>query len=274
MRRSVLGARIRERRRQIGVTQAALASTIGISASYLNLIESNKRRIGGALLTRVAEALKLSSEDLDGAAEQRLIDALGEVAHFPDIAALDVEEGEIGDFVGRYPGWARAIAALARSERQANETARALADRLTHDPFLGETVHRMLTRISAIRSAAEILNEFQDIPRDQRLRFHNILNEESRGLTDVGEALATYFDSLETDENPLTPLDEVEALFETRQNRFAEIEVFVSDLLNQTSDASQAEDLAGATCPNGSPRSCSLSRKSARMPRGCRRAGR
>ena len=65
----LVGPKIRERRRQLGVTQAALSATLGISASYLNLIEGGKRNIGGSLLKRIADALGLAVDDLDGAAE-------------------------------------------------------------------------------------------------------------------------------------------------------------------------------------------------------------
>ncbi|MBV1903463.1 MAG: helix-turn-helix domain-containing protein, partial [Marinosulfonomonas sp.] len=47
---TLTGNRIRERRIQIGLRQSALAKAVGISASYLNLIEHNRRRIGGKLL--------------------------------------------------------------------------------------------------------------------------------------------------------------------------------------------------------------------------------
>ena len=57
MRTSLIGATLRERRRARGITQAALAAQIGISASYLNLIESDKRSIGGALLFNGAAIL-------------------------------------------------------------------------------------------------------------------------------------------------------------------------------------------------------------------------
>jgi transcriptional regulator with XRE-family HTH domain len=164
----------KEKSRVLGITQAELARRIGISASYLNLIERNKRRIAGPLLRRAAGALDLGLDELDGAAERRLLETLNEVAHLPDLQALGAEADSAGELIGRYPGWARALAALARSERAATSAARALADRLTHDPFLGETVHRMLTRIAAVRSAAEILVEFPDIPRDRRERFHSI----------------------------------------------------------------------------------------------------
>jgi predicted transcriptional regulator/transcriptional regulator with XRE-family HTH domain len=222
--KTILGTRIRERRRAMGVTQAELSRRIGISASYLNLIERNKRGIAGPLLRRTAAALGAKLDELDDAAERRLLETLTEIAAAPDIAALGVEAGQAGEFIGRYPGWARALAALARSERAATAEARALADRLTHDTFLGESVHRMLTRVAAIRSAAEILTEFPDAPAERRERFLGIVHDESRSLTDVSEALAAYFDKASESGRTLTPLDEVEALFEARANRFDEIE--------------------------------------------------
>ncbi len=230
MRRTIVGTRIRERRRALGVTQVELSRRIGISASYLNLIERNKRGIAGPLLRRAAAALELGLEELDGAAERRLLEALDEIAHAPELAGLGVEAASAGELIGRYPGWARALAAFARSERAAAAEARALADRLTHDPFLGEAVHRMLTRIAAIRSAAEILTEYPDLPAAQGERFLRIINDESRALTDVGEALAAYFDKAEETRRALTPLDEVEALFEARGNRFEEIEAAAAGL--------------------------------------------
>jgi len=240
MPRNILGTRIRERRRTLGITQAELARRVGISASYLNLIEGNKRRIAGALLRRTAEALKLRLDELDGAAERRLLETLTEIAHQPDFRALGVEADNAGEMIGRYPGWARALAALTRSERAATSAAQVLADRLTHDPFLGETVHRMLTRIAAVRSAAEILAEYPDIPAAQRDRFHHILHEESRSLSDVGEALAAYFDKIGETDRSLTPLDEVEALFEARENRFEEIETEAAALAEATAGPAPA----------------------------------
>lgn len=221
---AILGTRIREKRRQRSVTQADLARQIGISPSYLNLIERNKRRITAPVLHRIAAALDAELEDLDGAAERRLVETLTEIAHLPALDGLDVIPGSAPEFIARYPGWARALAAMARAERSANQTARALSDRLTHDPFLGETVHRMLTRISAIRAAAEILTDYDDISEDQRQRFHAIVRGESEALTDNGEALASYFEGADDTEQAMTPLDEVESLFVAHDNRFGGIE--------------------------------------------------
>ena len=54
---TLTGSRVRERRLTLGMRQAAVAKSAGISASYLNLIEHNRRRIGPDVLARLAQAL-------------------------------------------------------------------------------------------------------------------------------------------------------------------------------------------------------------------------
>ena len=141
MPRSLIGARIRERRRSLGMTQSGLAATIGISASYLNLIERNKRNIGGALLKRIAGALGLALDELDGAAGRRLLDDLGELAGDSRLAALRLDPSGIDDLAGRHPGWrarssccsARCWIATGRSPRcrTGSATTRSWATRCT-----------------------------------------------------------------------------------------------------------------------------------------------
>ena len=72
MARTLIGQRIRDHRKARGWTQAALAAHLHISPSYLNLIESDRRNIAGALLKRIADALDRPVEEFDGAAERRL----------------------------------------------------------------------------------------------------------------------------------------------------------------------------------------------------------
>ena len=233
---SILGARIRQRRREIGLTQRELARRVGISASYLNLIEWNKRRIAGARLRRIAEALDLPLDELGGLPERRLAETLAEIANLPSLGGFGIEEERIGELIGRFPGWSRALAALARSEREAVARVGVLSDRLSNDPFLGVTVHRMLSRIAAIRSAAEILTEYTDIPADRQERFSQIIHEESVTLSEVGEALAVYLDKAEDTDRVLTPIDEVEAVFAARGNRFEEIEAATVELAGLLTD--------------------------------------
>ena len=51
------GTRIRDRRMDQGMRQADLARAAGISPSYLNLIEHNRRRIGGKLVNDISRVL-------------------------------------------------------------------------------------------------------------------------------------------------------------------------------------------------------------------------
>ncbi|MEQ8506178.1 MAG: short-chain fatty acyl-CoA regulator family protein [Rhodospirillales bacterium] len=230
---SILGTRIRQRRKEVGITQADLARKVGISPSYLNLIEWNKRRIAGQLLRNIADTLGLSVDDLGGVAERRLQSTLTEIAHLPALATADIEADRTSELIGRFPGWAKGVAALAHSEREATAKAQILSDRMSNDPFLGEAIHRMLTRVAAIRSAAEILVEYPDASADRRDRFLGIINEEARVLSDVGEALAAYLDKAEDTQRVMTPLDEVEALFDSNDNHFSEIE-HAAGPLNET----------------------------------------
>ena len=59
---TLTGSRIRERRIMSGLKQAELARMADISPSYLNLIEHNRRRIGGKLLLDIAEVLEVEPQ--------------------------------------------------------------------------------------------------------------------------------------------------------------------------------------------------------------------
>ena len=58
------GPKLKKQRIIRGFSQAELSKTIGISPSYLNLIESGKRKIPLSLLIKAADKLDLSTIDL------------------------------------------------------------------------------------------------------------------------------------------------------------------------------------------------------------------
>mgnify|MGYP002625691144 CR=1 FL=1 len=190
----LIGMKIRERRKEIGLTQTELAGRIGISVSYLNLIEHNKRSIGGLLLQQVAGELAIGLEELDGATERRLVSDLNEVLTDPLFDQIKLDPGSSGDLVGRHPGWAQALIALHRAFLDRSQAINALADRLNQDPFLGDAIHRILTNISAIRSISEILTSVDDVHAAQQQRFYSILSEESARLSSAAQGLSSFFD--------------------------------------------------------------------------------
>ena len=59
-----IGPKIKAFRRQLGIQANKLADQIGISASYLNLIESGKRNIDSNLIIKICYELKINVSDL------------------------------------------------------------------------------------------------------------------------------------------------------------------------------------------------------------------
>jgi predicted transcriptional regulator/DNA-binding XRE family transcriptional regulator len=229
MRGPLIGATLRERRRALGIRQAALAAQVGISASYLNLIESDKRSIGGALLKRIADALGLALADLDGAAERRLVADLGELCGEPLLADLHLEPDAAPLLAGRHRGWARALTRLHRAWIDRGQAVSALSDRLQQDPFLRDAVHSLLTQATAIRSSAEILRTVEGLDAARRARFVAIVDEESARLAEVARSLAAFFDKDASAARSVTPAEEVDDLLVDRDNHFAELEQAAAD---------------------------------------------
>ncbi|WP_295316822.1 helix-turn-helix transcriptional regulator [Roseobacter sp.] len=222
-REGLTGSRIRERRSVAGLRQAELARSLGISASYLNLIEHNRRRIGGKLLVNIARALGVEPSVLTEGAEATLIATLREAA---TDASLSAEEtGRADELAGRFPGWAEVLAAGHRRIATLERTVEVLNDRLTHDPQLAASVHELLSTAAAIRSTASILADEKDLEADWRDRFHANLDQDSLRLADSSRALVEYFEAGQSGEDTSSsPQDELDAFLDANSWRFDAIE--------------------------------------------------
>ncbi|WP_116600226.1 helix-turn-helix domain-containing protein [Primorskyibacter marinus] len=228
---TLTGSRIRERRVMAGMKQSDLARFAGISPSYLNLIEHNRRRIGGKLLVAISHVLKVEPSLLTQGAEATLIATLRE-------AAQDRGRGEDGsasppppetalleEFAGRFPGWAWLLADSQRRMDALERTVERLTDRMTHDPHLAASLHEMLSTVTAIRSTAAILAEPGEIEPEWRDRFHRNLNEDSKRLADSSQALVRYLDTVDDVSTDLgSPQEEVDAFLDCHGWNFATLE--------------------------------------------------
>lgn len=220
---TLTGSRIRERRSIAGMRQADLARQVGISASYLNLIEHNRRRIGGKLLLDIAQLLGVEPSMLTQGAEAALIATLREAA--ADAGAVAAEVDRADEFAGRFPGWAEVLAVGHRRIASLERAVETLSDRLTHDPHLAASLHEVLSTAAAIRSTASILAETGELEQEWRERFHNNLNEDSLRLAESSKALVTYLDESEdADERRGSPQEEVEAFVAQSGFHFVRIE--------------------------------------------------
>lgn len=222
-RKALTGSRIRERRLVLGFKQADLARRVGISASYLNLIEHNRRRIGGKLLLDIAGVLGVEASALTEGAGAALVAALrdaGQSARLPD---AEMERAE--EFADRLPAWARVLAASHRRIEGLERMIETLNDRLAHDPELASSVHEVLSTAASIRSTASILAENKDLDPKWRERFHANIDSDSRRLAASSRALVGFLDA-ETGEAVTfsSPQEEVEAFLAERNFSFAEVE--------------------------------------------------
>jgi len=227
---SVVGFKIKERRKRLNLTQAALARKLGISAAYLNLIEANKRSIGGDLLKRLAGELEMDVEMLSGATEQRLTDDLREVPSDPVLSNLVFEPGFAEKVVAHNPDWGRVMLALYRSYLDQGRVLSDMNDRVNRDPQLQTSIHRMLNHITSIRSVSEILYHTDQIKPEQRNRFHQVLNSESVKLTDDAQKLVSFFETQKASNPTAAITEQVDEFIISNQNYFSELEEVALDL--------------------------------------------
>lgn len=187
------GSRIRARRLDAKMAQRDLALQVDISPSYLNLIEHDRRRIGGKLLARIADALGLEPALLSDGADADLVGRIrSAAASLDDIA---VEAAQADDLAARYPGWARLIAAQAERIATLDQRLHLLSDRLTHDPALSKALHGVISAVTSIQSTAAILTGDTPVDADWQARFHRNMFDDAARLAETSGALIAYFDT-------------------------------------------------------------------------------
>ena len=116
-----IGPKIKAFRRQIGMQANKLAQQIGISPSYLNLIESGKRKIDGDLLLKVCEVLKIDLSDLTNKSDLNLISNLSELLGDDLFDDLDILGPEVQDLVNTNPKIAKALIKLGDNYKQKDQ---------------------------------------------------------------------------------------------------------------------------------------------------------
>lgn len=186
-RKQFMGTRLRGLREERGITQAALARKMQISASYLNQIEQNQRPLTLNLTLRLNAALEIE-----------LGTAGDEAGLIRDIRAVLAEHGsdatlaELRDLSTNMPDVARTIILMQKRLRDAQDRADLLAERLDSPsgttPMVYEEVREyfsaMNNHIPELDHAAEALAAElgplgQALP-ERLLRLHGVTLQNSR----------------------------------------------------------------------------------------------
>lgn len=234
--RAPIGLRIRNLRKAKGLSQSGLAKSVGISPTYLNLIEANKRDVGGTLVQKLAGELQVELQELTGETEQRLLSELQEAFSDPILESLKLDERSAHTAVATMPDIARALHLSYRAYLDATASANAYSHRLKSDPLFSELLHQMLSRITAVRSAAEILDEVPDVDERARQGFYATISKQSRDLSASARALIGEFDREVQSHRSITPAREINDLLIEERNYFPTLEDAGNDLLADLGD--------------------------------------
>ncbi len=191
----MIGQTIRRLRTERALTQQALAVKLGISASYLNLLEHDQRGLTASLLIKLTRVLDVPIEAMSGSSERELEALLREALSDPALGTSVVPSEDLAALASR-PAAARAVVALYRSLRVAREDAAGIAlpsgrrirlptdearqlyqDHQNHFPPLeaaAAAVHAALAHdVRALRSAAELVPSEMNHAIAERLRRHH-----------------------------------------------------------------------------------------------------
>ena len=125
-RRLYVGPSLRRLRRDLGLTQADMASDLEVSASYVALLERNHRPLSAEMLLRLAQTYKLDMAELAGSGSTDISERLQAALKDPMFADIDLPPLENADIATNFPGITEALLRLYTAHK---EETLALADR-------------------------------------------------------------------------------------------------------------------------------------------------
>ena len=113
-----IGPKIKAFRRQSGLQANKFAEQLNISPSYLNLIESSKRKIDGELLIKISKELRVDLSDLTSKSDINLENDISELLDDQLFEDLDILGPEVKDLVNTNPKIAKALIKLGDNFKQ------------------------------------------------------------------------------------------------------------------------------------------------------------
>ncbi|EDQ34667.1 putative transcriptional regulator [Hoeflea phototrophica DFL-43] len=167
------GPRIRRIRNAKGLTQTAMAEALGISPSYLNLIERNQRPLTVQLILKLSSVYKVDVEELQGEAGGALA-SLKEVFADPLLAGELPGDQEVVEIAEAAPNAGAAIIKLHRAYREQAERLSDLSAMLARD---GQAPSLSGTRLpmDEVREVLENTPNHHPALEEEAEAFHTLL---------------------------------------------------------------------------------------------------
>jgi XRE family transcriptional regulator, fatty acid utilization regulator len=104
------GHAVRRLRRQLGLSQAAMAEALGVSPSYLNLVERNQRPVSATVMLRLAQTYDFDPRRLAASEPGGGSEALRRRLADPLFADLEIDRHQLEEWLAGAPGGAEAFA--------------------------------------------------------------------------------------------------------------------------------------------------------------------
>ncbi len=113
-----IGGRLRRLRQERRLTQAEMARELGISASYLTLLESNQRPVTVRVLLKLVERFQVDLQEFTTDTDQRLSLELMEAFSDPIFEGAEVKNTDVQELVSLLPAVGRAVIDLYEAYRR------------------------------------------------------------------------------------------------------------------------------------------------------------
>jgi len=127
------GAKLRELRGRVGLTQRAFAGKLGVSLPYLNQMENNHRPVSAAVVLALASEFGLDVTELNAGEGERLVSDMREALADPVFAKSTPPLADLRLAASNAPALARAFLDLHRAYRQSHERLASLDEALGRD---------------------------------------------------------------------------------------------------------------------------------------------
>jgi len=222
----LLGARLRRLRTDRGLAQVRLADQLGISASYLNLIEHNRRTLTVPLLLRLSQILGVDPQIFSPQHENLLSGEITETLQDPMFEDLQLSETDIAALAADTPQLCQAVLKAFGAYRKAHDDLQMVSERLAQDPVIANAGYRLRMLLTSILSFSEILHDSDDLSPNERQDFSRIVMSESENLSEaITDMLGLISgDGLVDVAGGLSPTEAVTDFIQGHNNHFPDLE--------------------------------------------------
>lgn len=191
MGRTYVGSRLRQLRRERDLSQASLAATLGLSASYVNQIEHDVRPLTLAVLNKITEAFGVDATFFSRDDDSRLLAEIQDVALDRELCPTPFELHELNEMVQNHPDIARVMVDMHRRYRNVRDKLSVATDVRHTGTDSGGTV-------------AQALSMPHDEVRDFFYARQNYLDDIDRRAEEISQELGVRVFAVRATEEALT----------------------------------------------------------------------